>query len=74
MILTEKAKELIDTRTKTRIALAMNKSVYSVAKWIKDNDPNGPLTTTAAVQIISEETGIPVNEVLEAEPVEALQK
>lgn len=54
-----------NSRLKNRIALEMNKSVYSVDRWISENEQNGPLTTARALQLISEETGLSSEEILE---------
>jgi len=58
------------TRLKTRIALEMGKSVYSVDRWIDVNESNGPLTTARVLQLIQEETELLEAEILEDESVE----
>lgn len=58
-----------NSRVKNRLALEMNTSVYSVDRWIKENEPNGRLTTVRAVQIIAEEADLSESEILEAEVV-----
>ena len=52
---------------KGRLADAMGKSMFTIHRWIKDNDPM--LTTATALQIIREETGMSDDEILE--PVKA---
>lgn len=54
-----------DKGIKERIAEALGVSLNTVWKWIRDNENNGDLTKVTAVQIISEETGIPVDQILE---------
>ena len=65
MRISEKAIKAITTKAHNRLALEMDCSIYTVVRWIKENEPNGDLTKARAVQIISEETGIPEGEVLE---------
>ena len=62
MILSSTIIPLIKVRTKNRLALAMNCSVQTIERWIKENEDNGKLTTVTAVQIIKEETGFGVDE------------
>ena len=64
MTITDQAIELITTRAINRIALEFDCSVYTVKRWIDANEPNGDLTKTKAVQIISEETGLTDSEIL----------
>lgn len=53
------------TKLKTRLALEMGKSVYTVDRWVLENEDNGFLTTAKAVQVITEETELESSEVLE---------
>lgn len=69
MRLTKKAIDAITTKAKTRIALEMGCSAYTVDRWIKDNEPNGDLTKSKSVQIISEETELENSEILEESEV-----
>ena len=48
-----------------RLAAALNFSEYWICKRIAQNKPNGPLTTLAAIRVISEETGLSQEEILE---------
>lgn len=48
---------------KGRIADALGKSIYTVNRWIYAND--AMLTTAVSLQIISEETGLTQDEILE---------
>ena len=73
MKISQSAIDKITVRTKNRIALEFDCSVPTVDRWIKDNDENGDLTKAMAVQIISEETGIPVEEILEESDVKGIQ-
>lgn len=52
-----------DTRIKTMLALALNRSVYTITKWIDENDDN--LTKAAALEVIRKETGLTDSEILE---------
>lgn len=65
MILSQKALKAITTKAKNRIALALNCSVYTVDRWIKENESDGDLTKATSVLIISEEANIPTDEILE---------
>lgn len=69
MILTDTAIQKITTRAINRIALELDCSVYTVKRWLDANEPNGDLTKTKAVQIISEETGLTDSEILLEVPV-----
>jgi hypothetical protein len=73
MKLTEKALQAMTVRTRTRIALELDCSVPTVDRWIKENDDNGDLTKALAVQIISEETGLAHEEILEESDVKEEQ-
>lgn len=53
------------TKAKTRIALEMGCSAYTVDRWIKDNENNSDLTKSRSVQIISEETELEISQILE---------
>lgn len=64
MKISDKALTAITTKAKNRIALAMDCSVYTVDRWIKDNDEDGDLTKATIVAIISEETDLPENKIL----------
>lgn len=65
MILSEQAINNIKshTRCKTRLALEMGKSIYTITKWIQTNDDN--LTKAAALKVIREETGMLNSQILE---------
>lgn len=53
-------------RLRARLALALNKSEFSIQRYIKDNAEN--LTLAAAMAVIREETGLSDAEILESEP------
>lgn len=53
------------TRLKTRLALELSKSVYTVDRWLLENMDNSPLTTAKALQVIREETGLKDSQILE---------
>jgi hypothetical protein len=71
MKLSRKALSKMTTRAKNRLALELNRSGYTVERWIKDNDDNGPLTTAKALEIIGEETGLGKNDMLVSEVKES---
>jgi hypothetical protein len=67
MRLTPKAIEKIkeSTRLKARLALVLNKSGYTIERWVSENEDNGDLTKVAAIQVIKEEAQLSDNEILE---------
>lgn len=67
MKITQQAIKALTTKTKTRLAMELNCSVYTVAAWIKENRENGMLTTAKALQVIREETGLDDQQILEDE-------
>lgn len=50
---------------KNRLALELNKSSYTIERWIKENDDN--LTKAASMAIIREELGLTDSEILQEE-------
>lgn len=54
-------------RLKNRLALDLEKSGYTVERWISENEDNGPLTTAKAIQVIKQETRLADSEILEEE-------
>jgi hypothetical protein len=50
---------------RARLALALNKTEFSVIRWLDDNKANNPLTTVAALKVIKKETGLRESEILE---------
>lgn len=69
--LTTKAVETItgNQRVIGRLMALFNKSSFTINRWIEDKDVR--LTTTAAVQIIRDETHLKDKEILETEPARA---
>lgn len=67
MKLTQKAIDALKSnkRARARLQLDMDKSEYTVNRWISENDHNGSLTTAAALKVIREETGLDDGEILE---------
>jgi hypothetical protein len=67
MKLTQKAIDALKSnkRARARLQLDMNKSEFTINRWIAENDDNGLLTTATALMIINEETGLDNSEVLE---------
>lgn len=55
-------------RIKNRLALEMDKSSFTIERWITTNDQS--LTLASALKIIKEETGLTDNEILEESEVE----
>ncbi|MFA6087456.1 hypothetical protein [Mucilaginibacter sp.] len=53
---------LANARLQTKLQLAFGKSYFSIRRWAQTG--NVILTTVTALQIISEETGIPQNELI----------
>jgi hypothetical protein len=71
MKLSSIAVKAFTTRLKNRLALEMDKSVYTVDRWLSDNEENGPLTLAKSLQLIKEETGLPTEQILEEDTVKA---
>lgn len=72
MKLTQKAIDAIktDIKVRARLSLALDRSSFTIDKWIKTNDDK--LTKAASLQVIREETGLTDAEILEAaEPTPA---
>lgn len=70
MRLTQKVLALIhDKRIRNRLAMALDKTDFTIIRYIKDNDD--ALTKAAALQVIREETGLPDEEILEEEGIRA---
>lgn len=57
----------IKGNSRLRLALALNCSEQWIIKLMEKNQPNGPLTLIAALNAISEETGLTQDEILEAD-------
>jgi hypothetical protein len=56
----------LDQSIKERIAEATGFSLSSIYDWIAENRDNSRLTLAAVVQIISEETGLTQDQILES--------
>lgn len=65
MKVSNKAISSLSVRAKNRLALELDCSVQTIERWIKENEENGKLTTAKAVQVISEETGLGQDQILE---------
>lgn len=52
-------------KAKNRLALELDKSSFTIEKWIKENDQS--LTLAASLKIIREETGLTDDQILETE-------
>lgn len=46
----------------------LDKSEYTINRYIAENEENGMLTTAAALKVIREETGLTDEQILEVEP------
>lgn len=62
-----------NSRLKSRLALELDCSIYTLARWIKENQPNNDLTKAIALDVIREETGLLDSEILEASDVKEPQ-
>lgn len=71
MKLSKKTLRAMTTKTRNRLALELNCSVYTVDRWIKENESNSDLTKARAVEIMSEELELPAAEILEETAVKA---
>lgn len=60
MKLSQKAIESIknNKRVRARLQLDLDKSEFTINRYISDNEENGMLTTAAALKVIREETGL----------------
>lgn len=59
-----------NNQVKARLISNFDKSPFTIERWISDNERNGQLTTASALQIISDETGLNDDQILEREPDE----
>lgn len=50
-----------------KVAVAFGIGGQAVARWVKDNRINGPLTRALAIKVIQEELDLCVDEILEIE-------
>jgi hypothetical protein len=57
----------MDKEAKQRLADALNISLNSLYRLINENQSNGDLTKAKAIEIISQETGISKDQILEDE-------
>lgn len=55
----------IKGNSRLRLALAVGCSEQWIIKLMDKNQPNGPLTLIAALNVLSEETGLTQDEILE---------
>jgi predicted transcriptional regulator len=71
MKLSKRVSEMVktSTRTKTRVALALGVSSFTVDRYLDRDSDN--LTKAAAMQIIREETGLADDQILEQDTVES---
>lgn len=57
------------TKLKTQLALALNKSVFSIQRYIDENDDN--LTKASVLKVIREELGLSDSQILEESTTKA---
>ncbi len=72
MKLTKRALAAIkDTKVRRELQVTLDCTEQTIIRYIKVNEPNGPLTTAGALQTIRKETGLSDKQILEQEPVKA---
>jgi hypothetical protein len=65
MRLTEAAIKAINVKSiRPLLALALGKSEQSIIRYIGSNEENGMLTTAAALKVVTEQTGLKLDEIL----------
>lgn len=52
-------------RVRARLQLELDKSEFTIARYLINNEDNGLLTTVAALSIIRQETGLTDSQILE---------
>lgn len=52
-------------RARARLQLELDKSEYTINRYISENEINGDLTKAAALKVIQEETGLAQDKILE---------
>jgi hypothetical protein len=57
-----------------KIAAVFGVTEVTVWRWIDENEPNGNLTKASALELISQETGIATEEILEESDVKEEQR
>jgi hypothetical protein len=67
MKLSRKAITHMTVKLQNRLATELERSGYTIGRWIRDNEANGPLTKQMALDIIAEESGLNKNEILVSE-------
>jgi hypothetical protein len=64
MKLSKKAIRKINRETKQKLAIALGFSEYWVGRLVEKNKKNGPLTTPSALDVLKQETGLTMDEIL----------
>lgn len=54
-----------NTRTKNLLALALDRSVWTIERLIDSNEENSDLTKAAALKVIRQQTGLTDKKILE---------
>lgn len=60
-------------KAKARIANEIGASMKTVYGWVAENKINGPLTIAKSLEIISEETGLTRDQILEETDTKVIQ-
>lgn len=67
MVLTHKALDAIkkDKELRARLAIELDRTDFSVLRWVDENKDNNPLTTAGALKVIRRATKMKDNQILE---------
>ena len=66
MKLTKKAiKKILENDTRAFLCTKLDVSYHTLQRWIRDNEPDGKLTTVSALEIIKKQTGLTQEEILQ---------
>jgi hypothetical protein len=57
--------QIDNPQTRTKIAMELGQGEQSIALACRSNQKNGTLTKWAALKVISLETGVPIDDILE---------
>lgn len=66
MKLSDQALTIIkEAAVRRKLADALDCTDQTIVRYIKDNETNGDLTKAASLKVIREESGLPIEEILE---------
>jgi predicted transcriptional regulator len=65
--------EIKDPQVRRKLADALDCTDQTIVRYIKENENNGDLTKAAAIKVISEETGLSNEDILEEDTVKESQ-